>query len=177
MPINFSPFPVLETARLLLRELNLDDTKALFSLRTSKEINTFIERNNPKNLSETRAFIDTISNIVTTNEGVFWVIQSKQNNELIGTIGLRNFKAENQYAEIGYELHPDYQQVGLMSEAVKEVVNFGFKNLYLSTIEAFTHKNNLSSIALLEKHHFVLQPQKRDKEFEHNRIFKLENKE
>jgi ribosomal-protein-alanine N-acetyltransferase len=64
-----------------------------------------------------------------------------------------------------------------MNEAIKEVLNFGFKNLYLNTIEAFTHKNNISSIALLEKHHFVLQPKKRDKEFDHNRIFKLENKE
>lgn len=177
MRIKFNPFPVLETTRLLLRELNLDDTKALFSLRTSKEVNTFIERNTPKNLSETRAFIDMISNIVARNEGVFWVIESKQNNELIGTIGLRNFKAENQYAEIGYELHPDYQQKGLMGEAIKEVVNFGFENLYLNTIEAFTHKNNRRSIALLEKHHFVLQPKKRDQGFEHNRIFKLENKE
>ena len=176
MPINFNPFPVLETTRLLLRELNLDDTEAIFSLRTNKEVNTFIQRNIPKNLFETEIFINMISNMVADNKGIFWGFQSKQNNELIGTIGLRNFEVEDQYAEIGYELHPDCQQKGFMSEGLKEVVNFGFKNLYLNTIEAFTHKNNMSSIALLERHHFVLQPKKRDKGFEHNRIFKLEKK-
>jgi len=176
MGLMLNAFPVLETERFLLRELSLNDTKFIFSLRTSKEVNTFIQRNTPKNLSETRAFIDMICNLVADHKGVFWVIQSKQNDELMGTIGIRNFEVEDNYAEIGYELHPDYHQKGIMSEALKEVVNFGFNHLQLNTIEAYTHKNNIASIALLEKHNFVLQPKKRDENFENNRIFKLESK-
>ena len=72
MDFNFTPFPVLETERLTLRELNLNDAKAIFGLRTNKEVNEFIDRKRLNNLSESRAFIDLISNLADTNKGVFF---------------------------------------------------------------------------------------------------------
>lgn len=174
MEHNFTPFPVLETERLTLRELNLDDAKAIFGLRTNKEVNEFIDRKTPNNLSEARAFIDRISTLTTNNKGIFWVIESKNNYQLVGTIGLRNFEDEEDYAEIGYELDPSYQQKGFMSEAFEEVVKYGFENLELKTIEAFTHYNNEASIALLEKQKFVLFPDRRDEGFVNNRSYRLE---
>jgi [ribosomal protein S5]-alanine N-acetyltransferase len=174
MTNNFTPFPVLETERLTLRALDLNDAKAIFGLRTNKEVNEFIDRRTPKNLSETRAFIDRIATLTENNKGVFWVIASKTSNQLLGTIGLRNFEDEDDYAEIGYELDPDYQERGYMSEAFEPVLNFGFQNLDLKTIEAFTHKNNVASIALLEKLNFVLHPERRDEGFENNRSYRLE---
>jgi len=173
MSQNFTPFPVLETERLTLRELNLEDAKAIFGLRTNKEVNEFIDRKTPNNLSEARAFIDLISNLTLNNEGVFWVIESKNNHQLIGTIGLRNFEDEEDYAEIGYELDPNYHQKGFMSEAFEAVLKFGFENLELQTIEAFTHQDNTASIALLEKQKFVLDPEKREEGFENNRSYRL----
>jgi len=173
MSPNFTPFPVLETERLTLRELNLEDAKAIFGLRTNKEVNEFIDRKTPNNLSEARAFIDLISNLTLNNEGVFWVIESKNNHQLIGTIGLRNFEDEEDYAEIGYELDPNYHQKGFMSEAFEAVLKFGFENLELKTIEAFTHQDNTASIALLEKQKFVLDPEKREEGFENNRSYRL----
>jgi len=174
MNYNFTPFPVLETERLTLRELNLDDAKAIFGLRTNKEINEFIDRKTLNNLSESRAFIDLISNLASNNEGVFWVLQSKSNHQLIGTIGLRNFEDEENYAEIGYELDPNYHQKGIMSEAFEEILKFGFQNLELKIIEAFTHEKNTASIALLKKQKFVLDPERREEGFENNRSYRLE---
>ena len=139
MDFNFTPFPVLETERLTLRALNLDDAKAIFGLRTNKEVNEFIDRKTLNNLSEARAFIDRISNLTINNKGVFWVIESKSNHQLIGTIGLRNFEDEEEYAEIGYELDPIYQQKGFMREAFESILEFGFQEMELKTIEAFTH--------------------------------------
>jgi len=173
MNFDFTTFPVLETDRLTLRALNLDDAKAIFGLRANKEVNEFIQREPPKNLSESRAFIDEISNIISSNEGIFWVIESNNSNELLGTIGLRNFDAEENYAEIGYEIHPDYQERGYMNEAFDAVIEYGFKNMALKNIEAFTHKNNIASIALLEKQDFVLLPERRDVGFDDNRIYLL----
>jgi ribosomal-protein-alanine N-acetyltransferase len=175
MDFNFTPFPVLETERLTLRALNLDDAKAIFGLRTNKDVNEFIDRKKPNNLSEARAFIDRISKLTETNKGIFWVIESKSNHQLIGTIGLRNFEDEEDYAEIGYELDPNYQQKGFMSEAFKEVIDFGFTEMELKNIEAFTHKNNMDSIALLEKQRFVFHPERRDEGFENNISYRLSN--
>jgi ribosomal-protein-alanine N-acetyltransferase len=170
---NFTPFPVLETERLNLRALNLDDAKAIFGLRTNKDINEFIDRKKLNNLSEARAFIDLISTLAENNKGVFWVLESKNNNQLIGTIGLRNFEDEENYAEIGYEVDPNYQQRGFMSEAFGAILKYGFAALELTTIEAFTHKDNEASIALLESEKFILDPERRDEGFENNRSYRL----
>jgi ribosomal-protein-alanine N-acetyltransferase len=174
MNYNFTPFPVLETARLTLRVLDLDDAKAIFGLRTNKEVNEFIDRKTPRNLSEARAFIDRISTLAEKSKGIFWVLSSKSSHQLMGTIGLRNFEDEENYAEIGYEIDPIYQQKGFMSEAFKAVLNFGFNELELKTIEAFTHKDNDASIALLEQQKFVLHPDRRDEGFENNRSYRKE---
>jgi ribosomal-protein-alanine N-acetyltransferase len=173
MNFNFSPFPVLETERLTLRELKLDDAKAIFGLRTNKEVNEFIDRKIPRNLSEARAFVDLISNLTLNNKGIFWVIESKSNHLLLGTIGLRNFEDEEDFAEIGYEIHPDFQQRGFMDEAMQEVTNYGFQNLELKTIEAFTHKDNEASIALLEKQKFIFDAERKDEGFENNISYRL----
>jgi ribosomal-protein-alanine N-acetyltransferase len=175
MDFNFNTFPVLETDRLTLRKLNLNDAKAIFGLRTNKEVNKFIDRKTLNNLSESRAFIDLISNLAATNKGIFWVLESKNNQQLIGTIGLRNFEDEENYAEIGYELDPSYHQRGFMSEAFETILKFGFENLSLKTIEAFTHRNNTASIALLKKQQFVLDPERRDEGFENNRSYRIVN--
>ncbi|WP_299064458.1 GNAT family N-acetyltransferase [uncultured Polaribacter sp.] len=173
MNFNFTPFPVLETERLTLRALNLNDAKAIFGLRTNKEVNEFIDRKTPKNLSEARAFIDLITNNTLNNKGVFWVLESKSNHLLIGTIGLRNFEDEENYAEVSYETHPDFQQSGFMDEALQAIINYAFENLDLKTIEAFTHKNNDASIALLEKYNFVLDPERKEEGFENNNSYRL----
>jgi ribosomal-protein-alanine N-acetyltransferase len=177
MDFNFTTFPVLETERLTLRELNLNDAKAIFGLRTNKEINEFIDRKRLNNLSESRAFIDLISKLAATNKGLFWVLESKNNQQLIGTIGLRNFEDEENYAEIGYELDPSYHQRGFMSEAFEAILKFGFENLELKTIEAFTHQKNTASIALLKKQQFVLDPERREEGFENNRSYRIVNSE
>ena len=173
MDFNFTTFPVLETERLTLRALCLEDAKAIFGLRTNKEVNEFIDRKSMNNLSESRAFIDLISNLAATNKGVFWVLESKNNHQLIGTIGLRNFEDEEDYAEIGYELDPISQQKGFMSEAFEAILEFGFQEMELNTIEAFTHKNNTDSITLLEKQGFVFQPEIKDEGFENNISYRL----
>jgi ribosomal-protein-alanine N-acetyltransferase len=177
MNFDFTPFPLLETDRLTLRELGLDDAKAIFGLRTNKEVTEFIDRKTLNNLSESRAFIDLISNLTSNNKGVFWVLESKSNHQLIGTVGLRNFEDGENYAEIGYELDPNYHQKGFMSEAFETILKFGFENLELKTIEAFTHQNNIASIALLERQHFVLDPERREEGFENNRSYRIVNNE
>jgi ribosomal-protein-alanine N-acetyltransferase len=173
MAFNFTSFPVLETERLTLRALDLNDAKAIFGLRTNKEVNTYIKRTMLNNLSEARAFIDSISNSVANNTSVFWVLESKDTAELLGTVGLRNFDIEEYYAEIGYDMHPDFQDSGYMSEAFEAILEFSAQQMGLKTIAAFTHQNNSASIALLEKYSFKLQPDTKDADFEYNRIYKL----
>ena len=61
-----------------------------------------------------------------------------------------------------------------MSEALKNVITFGFIDLRLTKIEAFTHKENESSKNLLEQNGFILMAEKKDKKNSSNLIFEIE---
>ena len=170
----FSLFPELSTERLVLRQLNFDDKKEIFRLRSNKEVNAFIERETPKNLNQAEGFIQTCLDEFENENRVFWAMVEEDSDQLIGTIVFHKVDLEKNYAEIGYELNPDYQDEGYMNEAMTTVLAFGKTAMNLNTVEAFTHQNNTASIALLGKHQFVLQPERKDESFEENRIYKLE---
>ena len=85
-----------------------------------------------------------------------------------------NFSQDNKKAEVGYDLNPLFQRKGIMSEALKNIIAFGFNELRLNKIEAFTHKENESSKNLLEKNGFILMEQKKDEKNRSNLIFEIE---
>lgn len=170
---SFHLFPEFTTERLILRQLNFADKKAIFRLRSNKEINKLIERETPKNLNQAEGFIQTCYDEFEKQRRIFWAIISTDYNQLIGSIVFHNIDLENSYAEIGYELDPDYHGEGFMSESLETVLDFGKNELNLTTIEAFTHYNNTPSIALLEKHQFELYTEKKDEKVADNRIYRL----
>jgi len=168
----FTSFPKLKTERLTLRELSFNDIKAVFDLRSSKEINKLITRKTPAYLEEAKEFISVCHSEFKNQNRVFWAMEF--NKEVIGTIVFHNISLKDNYAEIGYELNPKFQQKGFMSEAINAVLEFGKTKMKFKTIEAFTHKNNIPSITLLEKYNFVLIPERKCKTVDDNRIYKLE---
>jgi ribosomal-protein-alanine N-acetyltransferase len=170
---SFLDFPELKTERLLLRQLNIDDANAIFKLRSNKEINKLITRKTPKSTEDAEEFISVCYQEFDKQNRIFWPMQLKETNEVIGTIAFHNISLDENYAEIGYELNPKFHKKGFMNEAIQAVVAFGIKTMKLKVIEAFTHQNNIASSALLEKHNFVFQPERRDEGFKNNRIFKL----
>ena len=170
---SFTDFPELTTKRLVLRQLTFDDKKAIFRLRSNKEINELIERETPKNLNQAEGFIQTCLDAFENKNRVFWAVVLEDSNQLIGTIVFHKVDLENNYAEIGYEMNPDYQDEGYMSEAMSAILDFGIMSMNLKIIEAYTHHNNTASIALLEKFLFILQPERKDEAIEDNRIYKF----
>jgi len=171
---SFTDFPEINTERLLLRQLNADDANAIFKLRSNTKINKLITRKTPKNLEEAADFIAVCQQEFEKHNRIFWAMEVKENKQIIGTIVYHTISLDDKYAEVGYELHPTFHQKGFMNEAMKTVISFGIKTMQLKIIEAFTHQNNIASIALLEKHNFVFQPERRDEGFENNRIFRLD---
>ena len=166
-------FSSINTQRLYLRKVKESDAETLFDLRSNEIVNQFILRPNPEGLKSIKTFIQ--DRISETNQGkvYYWAITKKGNENVIGTICLWNFSEGNSIAEIGYDLHPTYFKKGIMSEAMTSVIDFGFSTLHLKSIEAFTHRENISSINLLKRHHFILENNRIDRGFPKNIIFKL----
>ncbi len=144
-------FPVLTTERLTLRQLSETDVKEIFLLRSDPVINKYLGRKPSENLEDALRFIRNIK----SNDFLYWAVTETSNGQLIGTICLFDFSDDLSSCETGYELLTGYQGQGIMHEAMEQVIAFGFHRLGLKTIDAVTHKDNLSSTKLLEKFNFA----------------------
>jgi len=170
----FTPFPVLATDRLILRQLETTDDKDIYSHRLDDRVNKYLEDFRHTSIEQTQAFIDRIQKEVAANKTILWVITQKSRNKFLGTICLWNISKTNHRAETGYTLDPQFHGKGYMNEALVKIINFGFNKMKLRTIEAYTHKDNESSIQLLLKNKFKPDTtRKAEKEKGNNRIIFL----
>lgn len=155
LEVIFGPFPVLETNRLILRQMRHSDTEVFYALRTSETIMKYIGRPRPTDLNEVRALIDKILSDYNQSEGISWVITPKETDEIIGTIGFWRLDKTNHRAEIGYLLHNDYWGKGIATEAMHAVLPYGFNELKFHAIEANIDPLNEASKKLLLRTGFV----------------------
>jgi len=147
--------PLLTTERLLLRQLQHTDDKAIFALRSNEQVNEFIQRSLIKNINDACDFITAINEGIENKEWLYWAMILQNTQQLVGTICLWHFSPDNTVAETGYELHPHFQGTGLMNEALQKIIDYGFNTLHLKSIEAYTQPDNAKSVKLLEKNYFI----------------------
>jgi [ribosomal protein S5]-alanine N-acetyltransferase len=150
----FAAFPILRTERLTLRQLVINDEQEIFTLRSDSEINKYLDRQVSKTIEDARNFINMVNENINKNDSLYWAITLSDNNKLVGTICLFNFSDENDKCEIGYELLTKFQGRGIMKEAVEKVIDYAFNTIKVQKIEAFFHRDNQSSIRLLDKFSF-----------------------
>src|SRR3954453_11838564 len=122
---NFTPFPVLKTRRLTLRQLRSSDDKEIFALRSNDNVNKYLNRKPSKSIDDAKNFIRTINENIQRNDSIYWAITLNGTDKLIGTICLFDFSEDHSKVEIGYELLPDFQGRGIMQEAMLKVIHFG----------------------------------------------------
>lgn len=156
LQLNFDPFPVLQTNRLLLRSLREADEMEIFLLRSDDSINKYLDRVKARSVEDAQQFIRRINDAVSNNESMFWAITLKYETTLAGTISLWNIDKEISQAEIGYELLPQYQGKGVMQEALQPVLAFAFEQMKLNSIVACVHEQNVASVKVLERNKFVM---------------------
>lgn len=153
--LNFNPFPILETERLHLRAITVEDKHEMFSLRSDKQIMQYIPRPLTKTVEETVEFIKSINENIEKQEYINWAIALKSDNKLIGTVGFYRVQKENYRAEVGYMLHTNFHKQGVIQELMPVVLNYGFKEMKLHSIEAVIDPRNKASENVLIKQGFV----------------------
>ena len=181
LAINFSPFPNLETERLFLIRVDVKDVNEIIVLRSNPETMKYIPKPLVKTIEDALEHIAMMDAKIENNEGINWAITQKDNPKLIGVIGHYRIKPEHYRAEIGYMLLPEFSGKGIISEAVKEVVKYGFKGMQLHSIEAVIDPENNASAKVLEKNGFVKEAHLKENEFFEGRfldsvIYSLLNK-
>ena len=155
LQLNFSPFPLLITQRLILRQTRPEDVKEMFFLRSDAEVMRYIDRERAKTDADALAHIKLLTDTINENLGVSWAITLKGSDVMIGTIGIWRVQKEDYRGEVGYALHTDYHRQGIMNEALGAVLTYGFTEMELHSLEANINPENLASAKILEKNRFV----------------------
>ncbi len=156
LELNFSPFPEIQTQRLLLRRLTKDDAAEILFLRSNEDVMRYIDRPRASTIEDAYAFLEMIDTTINNNEGISWGIVLKDNpGKLVGNIGYWRMKKEHYRAEIGYMLHPAHWRKGIMREALITLIDFGFNVMKLHSIEANINADNDASARVLEATGFI----------------------
>ena len=153
--MTFTPFPVLETERLLLRQLCNDDAADVFIMRSDREVMRYIPRPLAVTVDDALAVIQMVNDFIDKGEKINWGITTKSTGKVIGMIGFVNMKPQHFRAEVGYSLSRVWHRQGVMREALACVLKYGFEQLNLHSVEAITDAENIASGSLLLATGFV----------------------
>ena len=90
------------------------------------------------------------------------LITERKNNIPIGLIDLFDYEPKHRRAGIGILIHPEYENKGYASEALKQLVHYAFTHIDIHQLYANITEDNLKSIALFEKFNFKKVGVKKD---------------
>jgi [ribosomal protein S5]-alanine N-acetyltransferase len=155
LQLNFTPFPTIVTERLLLRALTTDDVNEIFTLRSNEGLLIYLDKAPEKSVEETFLFIESIKKNIENNDSILWGIALKESGIIVGTICYWRIEKQHYRAEIGYVLNQAEQGKGIMDEAIKAVLKYGFETMQLHSVEANINPANASSRKVLIKNGFV----------------------
>lgn len=164
---NFSKFPLLETRRLLLRELHPMDAEAIFDIRGDALVTRYNGGMPYESLHQAARLINEIQQDYRDQRALRWGITLKEDGDrVIGMCGFNYWIRRDYRASIGYDLARAYWGRGIMTEAVRGVIRFGFEYMGLNRIEADADIHNLASHRVLEKAGFQREGIQREQFFE-----------
>ena len=144
-------YPQLETERLILRSLTMDDLEFAFQHFGDPMINRYLLDGEPVTRREQAVELINFYLEPTSDTYNRWGIVLKEEGVLVGTCGFHKWERRYFRAEIGYDLGHAYWGQGIMSEALREALSFGFDHMELNRVDALVYPENTLSIRILER--------------------------
>ena len=141
---------LIETERLLLREITLDDKEELFKLHSDPEVQKYTGEPLVESIEEIEKAITTRINDYEKYGYGRWATIFKNEMQFIGWAGLA-YLPEFDEIDLGYRFLPEYWGMGLATEASQAILAYGFEQLKLRRIIAIAMKENKASIRVMEK--------------------------
>lgn len=155
----------LYTERLVLRPFSLEDAPALFPVYSDPRAMRFMPTPPHQAVAETRT---ELARDFGRKGAHAWVICLKGDDRPLGCV---NFLGETPIPGMGYILHPDYWGRGIVPEACREALAYGFEQLGYDRVELWINEDNAASIRVAQKLGFKLKgqiPQKYNHEKVHH---------
>lgn len=141
-------------SRIQMEPVSRADAGWMYRLRTDPQVIRYVD--SPRIASESAMAdkLDQLRRSDAAGDSIFRKILLADGGAPIGTICLWNFNLDRSCAEFGFELFPEYQGKGYMSEALQQLLDVSRRQLGLSRVEAWTHPENLPAQRLLGRFGF-----------------------
>lgn len=149
--MSFLYLSTLETPRLILRRMTMRDARDIYEYGKDSQVARYVLWDPYRSVSEARNYIRYMIRKYHTGEPSSWCIEWKQTGEVIGTIGYMWIQEEHGSAEVGYSLSRPFWNRGIMTEALRAVLEFSFYELRLNRIEAQHESKNPASGKVMQK--------------------------
>ncbi len=157
--------PTLETERLILRKMTPDDADAVFAYASDPEVSRYTLWETHRSIEDSRAFLELVIQKYENGGEPDWGIVYRGDHRFVGACGLVNWEAEHARAEAGFVLSREYWGRGLMPEAVRAMIRFGFETMNLNRIEARCIAENVASARVMEKAGMAYEGTLRQREY------------
>lgn len=165
LAINFTPFPELKSKRLFFRQLNNNDAKDVFRLRSNPKQMLYIPRPILTEIAEAEAMITMMNEKIKLNTDINWAVCEQGTGKFIGFMGFYRTEPENYRTEIGYMILPEFEGKGYVTEAVHTMLNFAFNVVNIHSIVAVIDPENKASERILIKNKFSKEAHFRENEY------------
>lgn len=118
--------------------------------------------------AQSDGFAERVTQLIDERGWGFWAVEERQSQQFTGFVGLHIPSASLPFSpcvEVGWRLAKSYWGLGYATEAAQSAITFGFAQLHLEEIVAFTAISNLKSRAVMER-----LGMRRDYEFDHPQV-------
>lgn len=150
--IKFHGTPTLETERLILRRLVIEDAQSFFTHWMSDErVTDNLIKGAHKSIKESVERVTNIVNEYEEQEFCYWGIELKATGDLIGAIDFYHFDLGTENCEVGFTLGYDWWNQGYGTESLKAVMEFGFRHMNIHKISAAHNSDNPASGKIMQK--------------------------
>lgn len=150
--MNFIGTKNIETERCLLRRIIPEDYPSMYNNWAKyEEVCRYFPFNPVEDIEIYKEKVLRWSNNYESDTYFHWVIEWKENKELIGTINLGNLEESCHMSDTCYMLSPKYWGQGIMTEVLGAVLNYALNEIELNRVQAEVFEGNEASSKVLRK--------------------------
>lgn len=150
-PSPFDVMPVLETESLILRKMEMRDAPDMYEYSRDPLVAKHVLWDAHTSISDTKSYIRYMLRKYRQGEPSSWCIEEKSTGKVVGTIGYMWHQADNSACEVGYSLARRCWNQGYMTQALKAVLDYTFRELHINRVEAQHETENGASGAVMRK--------------------------
>jgi RimJ/RimL family protein N-acetyltransferase len=147
---------VVESPRLIFRPFKLSDAESMFAMDSNPNVHTYLWQKPAVHIDESIQLIEYLQRQYKENKIGRFATFLKETDEFIGWTGIKyiNDHVENgqtNFYDYGYRLNEKHWNKGYATEATQAWLQYGFDQMNIQTLNAYTHANNGASNHILGK--------------------------